>query len=95
MTTLIVSNKEMNDMMKIIKALKDSGMFLKRIIKKIEKETKQQKDGFAGILLGNLGASLLENILAAKGIVRARYGSKKVNQGQEIVTAGHDLKIDF
>ena len=40
MTTLIVSNAEMNHMMKIIKALKDSGMLLKGITKTIEKETK-------------------------------------------------------
>ena len=43
MTTLIISIGEMNDMMKIIKALEDSCILLKVITKTIENETKEQK----------------------------------------------------
>ena len=44
------------------------------------------------MLLGTLGASLLRNSLAGKGIVRASYGNKK---GKEIVRAGYGNKTDF
>ena len=69
--TLIVSNTEMNDMIKIVQALEDSNILLKGVTKTIKNETKEQKGGFLGMLLGTLGASLLRNILAGKGIVRA------------------------
>ena len=61
----------MNDIMKIVQALEDSNILLKGITKTIENETKEQKGGFLGMLLGTLGASLLRNILAGKGIIRA------------------------
>ena len=32
---------------------------------------KEQKGGFLSMLLGNLGASLLRNLLAGKGTIRA------------------------
>ena len=77
-TTLIISNKEMNDIMKIVQALEDSNILLKGVIKTIKNETKEQKGGFLSILLGTLGASLLGNLLAGskkgKGIVRAGSG---------------------
>ena len=45
-TTLIVSNKEINDMMKIVQFLEDSNISLKRITKTIENETEEQKRNF-------------------------------------------------
>ena len=74
--TLIISNEEMNDIMKIVQALKNSNTLLKGITKTTENGTKEQKGGFSGILLGNLGASLLGNIFTGKGILRPSYGSK-------------------
>ena len=44
-TTLIISNEEMNDIMKIVQALEDSNILLKGITKIIENETKEQKGG--------------------------------------------------
>ena len=76
-TTLIISNEEMNDIMKIVQALEDSNILLKGVTKTIKNETKEQKGGFLSMLLGTLGASLLGNLLARKGIVRAGSGSKK------------------
>ena len=70
-TTLIISNNEMEDIIKIIKSLEDSGLLLKGVSETIQNETKEQKRGFDSMLLGTLGASLLGNILAGKGIVRA------------------------
>ena len=76
-TTLIISNEEMNDIMKIVQALEDSNILLKGVTKTIKNETKKQKGGFLSMLLGILGASLLGNLLAEKGIVRAGSGNKK------------------
>ena len=74
-TTLIISMKEMNDIMKIVQALEDSNVLLKRVTKTIKNETKKQKGGFLSMLLGTLGVSLLGNLLSGKGIVRVGYGS--------------------
>ena len=71
MIALIISNKEMNEIMNIVKALEDSGILLKDITKTIENETKEQKGRFLGMLLSILGGSLLGNMLAGKGIVKA------------------------
>ena len=76
-TTLIISNEEMNDIMKIVQALEDSNILLKGITKTIKNETKEQKGGFLSMLLGTLGASLLGNLLAGKEIARAGSGNKK------------------
>ena len=72
-TTLIISNDEMKDIIRIVKSLEDSGLLLKGISKIIQNEAKEQKGGFLGMLLGTLGASLLGNILARK---EAGYGIK-------------------
>ena len=69
-TTLIISNKEMNVIMKIVQAREDSNILLKGVIKTIKNETKEQKEGFLSMLLGTLGASLLGNLLAGKELVQ-------------------------
>ena len=92
-TTLIISNEEMNDIMKIVQALEDSNILLKGVTKTIKNKTKEQKGGFLSMLLGTfLGANLLENLLAGKGIVRAGSGNKK---GKGIVRAGYGKEWDF
>ena len=91
-TTLIISNEEMNDIMKIIQALEDSNILLKEVTKTIKNETKEQKGGFLSMLLGTLGASLLGNLLTGKGILRAGSGNKK---GKGIVRAGSGKQWDF
>ena len=57
--TLIISNEEMNHILKIVQALEDSNILLKGTTKVIENETKKQKRGFLGMLLSTLGATLL------------------------------------
>ena len=68
-TTLIISNEEMNDIMKIVKFLEESGLSIKGVSETIQNEAKGQKDGFLGMLLGTLGASLLGNLLTGKGVM--------------------------
>ena len=75
-TTLIISNEEMNDIIKIIQALENSNILLKEVTKTIKNETKEQKGGFLSMLLGTLGASLLGNVLTGKGIVGAGTGKQ-------------------
>ena len=77
----------MNDIMKIIEALENSGILLQGVTKKIENETKEQRGGFLDMLLGTLGGSLLGNLLTGgKGMMRA--GDRIVRAGDGIVRAG-------
>ena len=62
-TTLIISNEQMNDIMKIVQALENSGILLKGMTKTIKNETKEHKGGFLSMLLGTLGASLVGELL--------------------------------
>ena len=78
----------MNDM-RIVQALEDSDISLKGVTKTIQNKAKEQKGGFLSMLLGTLGASLLENLLAGKGIVSAGSGNKK---GKGIVRSGSGIK---
>ena len=99
-TTFIISNKEMNDIMKIVQALEDSNLLLKRVAKTIENETKEQKEGFLSMLLGILGTSLLGNLLSGKGIVTAGSGhpsSSALQNKKEkgIVRVGFGTQWDF
>ena len=91
-TTFIISNEEINDIIKIIQALKDSNILLKGITKTIKNETKQQKGEFLGMLLGILGTGLLGNMLTGKGILRAGYGNK---EGKGILRDGYGNKKIF
>ena len=70
-TILVISNEEINDIMKIVKPLEESGFLIKGISKTIKNEVKEQKGGFLSMLLGTLGASLLVNLLTGKGTIRA------------------------
>ena len=58
-TTLIISNDEMDGILKIIKSLEDSGILLKVVSETIQHEAKEQGGGFLSMLLGTLGTSLL------------------------------------
>ena len=80
-TTLVISNEEMNDIMKNVQALEDSNILLKGVTKTIKNETNEQKRGFLSMLLGTLGASLLGDLLtknlSGKGTLRLGEGIKK------------------
>ena len=86
-TTLIISNDEMSDILKIAKSLENSGVLLKGVSETFQHEAKEQRGGLLSMLLGTLGASLLGDVLskglsgkgvirAGEGTVRAVYGSK-------------------
>ena len=87
---LIIEQEDMNDIIKIIKALENSCILLKGVSKTIKNETKEQKSGFLSMLLGPLGASLLGNLLTGgRGIIRAGEGNvASRTKGDGIVRAG-------
>ena len=70
----------MDDILKIVKSLEDSGILLKGVSETIQNEAKEQRGGFLSMLLGTLGASLLGDLLTknlfGKGTIRAGKGSK-------------------
>ena len=79
---LIIEQKDMNDITKIIEALENSGILLKGVSKTIENETKEQRGVFLSMLLGTLGASLLGNLLTGgKGMMRAGEGIVRAGEG--------------
>ena len=85
---LVIQQEDMNDIIKIIEALENSGILLKGVTKTIENETKEQRGKFLSMLLGTLRASLLGNLLAGgkeivragEGVIRAGEGVKKKNK---------------
>ena len=94
-TTLIISNKDIEDLIKVVKSLEDSGLLLKGVTEPVQNEVKEQKVGFLSILLGTLGASLLGNLLTGKGIHRAGKGKEIHRAGEGIVRAGEGNNKDF
>ena len=89
--TLIISNDEFNDIIRIIKSLEDSGLLIKVVTEAVLNEVKEQKGGFLSTLLGTLGASLLGDLLIGKGIYRAGKGKGVLRAGY----GNNDNKMDF
>ena len=86
-TILIISNDEMDDILKIVKSLQDSGVLLKGVTETIQNEAKEQRGGFLSMLLGTLGASLLDDILSkglsGKGVIKAGEGTITAGEGSK------------
>ena len=80
-TTLIISNDEMEDIIRIVKSLEDSGLLIKGVTETVQNEVKEQKGGFLSMLWSTLDANLLGSILAGKGV-------KTTSQRQGINGAG-------
>ena len=93
-TTLIISNDEMDDILKIVKSLEDSGLFIKGVSETIQHEAKEQRGGFLSMLLGTLGASFLGDLLSkglsGKGVIRAGEGTIRASEGT--IRAGYGSK---
>ena len=81
----------MEDIMKIVKSLEDSGLLIKGVTETIENETKEQKGRFIGMLLDTLAANLLGSMLTSKWVIQAGEGASSLSQGQGTVWAGHNF----
>ena len=79
-TILIISNEEMEDLMKIVKSLED--LLINGVSETNKNEPKEKNGRFIGMLLGSLSASLLGNLLKDKGTIRA---------AKEIIRAGENF----
>ena len=101
-TTLIISNNEIEDLIKIVKSLEDSGLLLKGVTESVQNEVKEQKGGFLSMLLGTLGASLLGNLLTGKEAIATSH-RRVVNKkgkgihraGEAVIRAGEGNKLEF
>ena len=82
--TLMISNDEVKDIITIVKSLEDSSLLLKGVSGTTQNEAKEQKGGFLSMLLGSLGASLLGNMLAGKGIKTAGEGFLRASYSSSI-----------
>ena len=87
-TTLIISNDEVEDIIKIIQALENSGLSLKGVSETIQDEAKEKKGGFLSMLLGTLVHVYVRCMLVDEGVIRAGYGSKR----KGIVRTGYGSK---
>ena len=94
-TTLIISNNEFEDNIKIVKSLEDSGLLLEGVTETVRNEVKEQKGWFLSMLLDALGASLLGNLLTGQGVNRVGNGKGINRAGEGIVRAGYGNKMDF
>ena len=66
--------------MKIIQSLEKSGLLIKGVSETIKNETKEQKGGFLGMLLGTINVSLLGCLLTGKGAIRAVKDTVRAGQ---------------
>ena len=87
---MIISNDEIEDIIKIVKSLEDSSLLLKGVTKTVENELKEQKGGFLSALLGTLRASSLGDLLIGK--IKGK-GINRVDEG--VLRAGYGNKMDF
>ena len=75
----------MEDIIKIVKSLEDSGLLLKGATETVQNEVKEQIGGFLSLLLGTLGACLL-----GRGAIEKRQGRETNRTGQGALRAGYD-----
>ena len=65
----------MNDIIKIITFLEESGLLIKNISETIKNEAKEQRGGFFRMLLGILDDNLLQKLLTGKDTIIAGEGT--------------------
>ena len=85
----------MEDIIKIVKSLEDSGLLLKGVTETVQNEVKEQKGGFLSMLLGTSGTSSVGNLLTDREINKAGKGRGINRAGEGIVRASYGSKMDF
>ena len=71
----------MNDIIKIVKSLEDSGVFIDGVTETVNHEIKKQEGGFLVYMLETLAASLVQPVISSlvKGI--SGRGVRRVGRG--------------
>ena len=85
----------MEDLIKIVKSLEDSGLLLEGVTETVKNEKKEQKGGFLSMLVGTLGGSLLGNLLTGKGINKKGEGMYRAAEGVVRAGYGNNNKMNF
>ena len=85
--TLFISNEDMNDFIKIIKSLEDSGVLINWVTETVKHEVKKQECGFLGALLAPLAASVVQPVISSvvkgisqRGVIRAGGGGVRTTE---------------
>ena len=73
----------MQDLLKKVKSLEGSGILVDGINETVKNGVKEKKGRFLSMLLGTLGASLLGNMLAGRGVIRAGDRTIRAGYGSE------------
>ena len=81
----------MSNIMEIIKSLEKSSLLINGVSEAIRNEAKEQKGGFLSMLLGTLATTLLGNLLAGKGTIRAGEGVIATSRGRNIIRGSQDF----
>ena len=63
--SLFILKEDMNNIIKIIKSLEDSGVLIDGVTETVKHETKKQEGGFLGALLETLAASLVQPVISS------------------------------
>ena len=74
-TALTIANEKMEDIMKIVKSLEESGLLVKGMNETVNNETKEQKVQFLPMSFGALAASMLGSALKGRGVIRVGAGT--------------------
>ena len=80
--TTLISNDEINNIIKIVKSLEGSGLLLKGVTETVQNEVKEEKGGFLSALLGTLSASLLGDLLIGKRAIAMSQGRGEYRAGK-------------
>ena len=76
---------------KILRVSERIRLLTKGVSEAIKNEAKEKKEGFLIILLGNLCASLLGNLLTGKGTIRVGEGAMAKSRGRGTIRAGENF----
>ena len=90
-TTLIFSNEEIDDIMKIVKSPEESGILIKGVSETIENEAKERNEGFLVMILGTLAPDLLESVLIGKAVIGTDKGAISRSWEQDRIRADQDF----
>ena len=81
----------MEDLIKVVKSLEDSGLLLNGVTESVQNEVKEQRGRFLSMLLGTLAASLLGDLLSGKGAIATSQGQVVNKKGEGIHRDGEGI----
>ena len=90
-TTLMISNKKIDDVVKIVKYLEESGLLVEGGSKTIKNQGREQKAIFLSMLLGTSSAALLGNLLKCERVKAKIVGLEVIRAGERMIRAGQNF----